>query len=58
MGREIWRAKYDFKLREGFSLDNLPIPRRILETPTALGNLSEETFHRAVAAIKGELGRR
>jgi aldehyde:ferredoxin oxidoreductase len=58
LGREIWRAKYDFKLREGFSFDNLPIPRRILETPTALGNLSEETFRRAVATIKGELGQR
>lgn len=41
-GAEILRAKYQFKVREGFSLGSLRIPERILETPTPHGRLSKE----------------
>ncbi len=34
LGNEIYREKYRFKIREGFSLDKLQIPKRIIETPT------------------------
>ena len=42
LGETIHREKYRFKVREGFSFDDLRIPRRILETPSALGQLDEE----------------
>nr|HDO81587.1 aldehyde:ferredoxin oxidoreductase [Candidatus Bathyarchaeota archaeon] len=49
LGREILFEKYRFKVREGFSFDKLRIPRRILETPTPHGMLSEEVIREAVA---------
>lgn len=41
-GRAILRQKYAFKYREGFSLRDLRIPKRICETPTPLGSITEE----------------
>ena len=32
-GKETLRCKYAFKVREGFDLEKLRIPRRITETP-------------------------
>jgi aldehyde:ferredoxin oxidoreductase len=48
LGTEILRRKYDFKKREGFDLAQLRIPRRILETPSALGPLDEDFLRRAM----------
>ncbi len=47
IGEEIHGKKYEFKFREGFSLGNLRLPRRILETPSPIGKL-DETFIRDV----------
>ena len=47
IGEEIHRHKYRFKLREGFSLEDLQIPERILDTATPFGNL-EEPYIRSV----------
>ncbi len=41
-GRDVLRQKYAFKYREGFSLRGLRIPKRICETPTPLGAITEE----------------
>jgi len=42
IGLEILRNKYRFKLREGFNPRKLRIPKRILETETALGKIDEK----------------
>jgi len=47
IGEDIHRNKYGFKLREGFSLEDLQIPERILGTATPFGRL-EEPYVRAV----------
>jgi len=57
VGEEIYRAKYALKMREGFSLDALRLPRRILETRAPTGHLSEEYVRAAVGYVKEFLGR-
>ena len=52
IGEEIHREKYRFKIREGFSLDNLRIPKRIFETPSPVGNLDEKFIREAVEHVK------
>lgn len=42
LGEEIYRNKYRFKLREGFSFENLRLPQRILETPTLAGKVDKK----------------
>ena len=48
LGTEVLRRKNDFKGREGFDPTQLCIPRRILETPSALGPLDEGFLRRAI----------
>jgi aldehyde:ferredoxin oxidoreductase len=48
LGRKIHKAKFDLNVREGFSAEAVRIPKRILETPTPLGQLSEEEIRQAV----------
>ena len=52
-GKETLRRKYAFKVREGFDLKNLRIPRRITETPTPFGRLEEVELRSALE----EMGR-
>jgi len=49
LGKETLALKNQFKAREGFDLAQVRIPRRILETPSPLGNV-DETFMRAALA--------
>jgi aldehyde:ferredoxin oxidoreductase len=51
LGTEALRHKYDFKRREGFDPTQLRIPRRILETPSALGSLDEGFLRRAMQLL-------
>jgi len=39
IGEAIHRAKYRFKLREGFSFENLRLPQRVLDTPSSIGSI-------------------
>jgi len=55
LGREIHRAKMNFKFREGFELDNIRIPKRIFEVPTPHGLLKEEELRKALALYKQKL---
>jgi aldehyde:ferredoxin oxidoreductase len=48
LGTETLRRKVDFKRREGFDLTQMRIPRRILETPSALGPLDEDFLRDAI----------
>jgi aldehyde:ferredoxin oxidoreductase len=52
IGEEIHREKYRFKTREGFSLDNIRLPKRIFETPSLVGELDEKFVRRAVEHVK------
>jgi aldehyde:ferredoxin oxidoreductase len=49
LGRETLRAKHDFKVREGFDLTQLRLPRRIFETPAPVGSFDESFMQQALA---------
>ena len=55
LGRRILKAKYEFKVREGFNLEKIQIPHRILETPTPNGVLTEEFIQRTVKIFKEKM---
>jgi aldehyde:ferredoxin oxidoreductase len=48
IGREIYVEKHKIKREEGFQADKIRIPRRILETPTPLGRISENYIKKAL----------
>jgi aldehyde:ferredoxin oxidoreductase len=43
-GKKTLHEKYEFKVREGFSLKTLRIPERITQTPTPQKGVSPETL--------------
>ena len=49
LGAETLHRKYAFKFREGFDPAEMRIPRRILETPSPLGLVTEDFLRRAIA---------
>ena len=55
LGAETLRRKHAFKLREGFDPARLRIPRRVLETPSPLGLVSEDLMRNAIAHFVEEL---
>ncbi len=48
IGAEIHKAKYRFKIDNGFSLKTIRIPKRILETPSPIGVLDERAIREAL----------
>lgn len=42
LGKEILKKKYQFKIREGFDLTKLHLPKRIFATATPSGKLTQE----------------
>jgi len=52
--KEIWR-NYKFKLREGFSFENLKLPKRIFETPTQFGLLDKAYMEETLQEAKEEI---
>lgn len=54
-GKEILKAKYSFKVREGFSLTNLRIPERVLQTPSPLGRISKRFVEEALNLAERKL---
>ncbi|KAF5413372.1 MAG: Tungsten-containing aldehyde ferredoxin oxidoreductase [Candidatus Methanophagaceae archaeon] len=57
IGRDIHRAKMDFKFRQGYDLTKLRIPKRIFEVPTPNGLLKEEDLRRAIEVYGKMIGR-
>jgi aldehyde:ferredoxin oxidoreductase len=55
IGEEIHREKYRFKLREGFLLDDLRLPKRILETPSPVGRLDEKFLRDVIGCFRDKL---
>ncbi|MEN3000012.1 MAG: aldehyde ferredoxin oxidoreductase family protein [Acidilobaceae archaeon] len=52
LGRRIYAERHMRKLEEGFRPEGVRIAKRVLETPTPLGNVSEEYIRRGIAAFK------
>ena len=52
LGRRIHWEKFRFKQREGFSFENLRIPRRILETPSFVKEWDEAFLQNTVRSVK------
>ena len=55
LGRAVHAAKYAFKFREGFTLDDMRVPKRILETPALSQHISEDFLRRALTAFGSEM---
>ena len=56
LGYEILKEKNRFKAREGFNPEKLKIPRRIYETPSPRGALTEKDLRKAINIFFKELG--
>jgi aldehyde:ferredoxin oxidoreductase len=52
IGKAIHREKYRFKVREGFGLDQLRIPKRILETPSLVQGWDENYLIKVMEYVK------
>jgi len=48
LGRDTLRQKHAYKQREGFSFDQLHLPRRIFETPAPAGTFDETFMRQAI----------
>jgi len=51
-GRDVLARKHAFKAREGFDVEKVRIPRRILETPTPLGRIDESYLRKALEKFR------
>ena len=51
IGRDVLRQKYSFKCREGFSIDDLRIPRRVFEIRSLVRDWDEEYVRKTVEAV-------
>lgn len=56
IGEVIHKQKCEFKMRHGFSLDEVYLPKRILETSTPFGQLNESCIKSVVEHFKQLLG--
>jgi len=55
LGKEIHTNKYRFKMREGFKLDSLRMPKRIFETRTPAGELNEKLLLEVVEHFNNQM---
>ncbi|MEM3004886.1 MAG: aldehyde ferredoxin oxidoreductase family protein [Candidatus Bathyarchaeia archaeon] len=55
VGAKTLKKKFEFKIREGFSMKDLTIPERILQTTTPFGNIQRETIEEGLKAAEVKL---
>ncbi|MEM2228334.1 MAG: aldehyde ferredoxin oxidoreductase C-terminal domain-containing protein, partial [Candidatus Bathyarchaeia archaeon] len=55
IGRKILKAKYEFKVREGFKLNKLRIPERIFQTSAPAGEILKESIAKALSLAEEKL---
>lgn len=48
IGKKIYRKRNELRIREGFKLSGIRIPKRLLDTPSAGGNISQEQIQQAL----------
>ncbi|MFQ6061768.1 MAG: aldehyde ferredoxin oxidoreductase family protein [Methanosarcinales archaeon] len=56
IGKDIFRAKYEFKIREGFDLKKIKVPRRFFETISQLGKVTPEQIENMLDLYKSKRG--
>ncbi len=54
-GEEIYMEKYSLKIRDGYTLDDIKIPKRILETQSPHGTIEKEYIARAIDYFKRKI---
>lgn len=52
IGEKIYKEKYRFKVREGFSFDKLRLPKKIFEIASPIGELDEDFIKNAIEYTK------
>ena len=52
LGEQIYLAKYNFKLREGFRFEDLQFPKRLFETPSPTVPLVEPEMQRTISYVR------
>lgn len=52
IGEQIYLAKYQFKLREGFRFEELRLPKRLFETPSPTVHLVESEMQQTIAFVR------
>lgn len=55
IGKEIYIDKYRFKIKCGFDIDNLSVPKRVFETPSSLGLLDREFVEKTVSLMREKI---
>ena len=55
LGKSILRDKYRFKIREGFKLQDIDIPKRIFETATPIGMLDEDFMRETIGFVEKKI---
>jgi aldehyde:ferredoxin oxidoreductase len=55
IGREIYADKYRFKIKCGFDIDNLSLPKRVFEIPTSLGFIDKDFTDKAIVLLKEKI---
>lgn len=55
IGREIYADKYRFKIKCGFDIDNLSLPKRVFEIPTSLGFIDKDFIDKAIVLLKEKI---
>ncbi|MDI6864314.1 aldehyde ferredoxin oxidoreductase family protein [Thermodesulfovibrio yellowstonii] len=55
IGKEIYTDKYRFKIKCGFDIDNLSLPKRVFEIPTSLGFIDKDFTDKAIALLKEKI---
>lgn len=55
IGKEIYTDKYRFKVKCGFDIDNLSLPKRIFETPSSLGFINKDFTDEAIILLRQKI---
>jgi len=55
IGREIYADKYRFKIKCGFDIDNLSLPKRVFEVPSSLGFIDKGFTDKAIVLLKEKI---
>ncbi len=55
IGRKIYADKYLFKVKCGFDMDNLSLPKRVFEFPSSLGLINKDITEKAIVLLKEKI---
>lgn len=55
VAEDIYAEKIRFKIREGFSFNNLRIPKRIFETPSSVGMIDEDYLRSVLRSMEQKI---